>query len=49
MTTYVSLKLIFNAFSEELIKVETLKGSRREFQTLCPGRVIDREVISLTK
>jgi hypothetical protein len=49
METYVSLKLFFNAFSEELFKVETLKGSRKEFQTLCPGRIIDTEVISLTK
>ncbi|GAU22573.1 hypothetical protein TSUD_93410 [Trifolium subterraneum] len=36
-----------NDLSEELFKVETLKGSRKEFQTLCPGRIIDNEIIHM--
>ncbi|WJX67125.1 hypothetical protein P8452_51618 [Trifolium repens] len=36
-----------NDLSEELFKAETLKGSRKEFQTLCPGRIIDTKIIHM--
>jgi len=40
-----NFKIVFDACSEELFKVETLVGSRSEFQTLCPGRIVGTEVI----